>query len=291
MLLARLRSPLLAALLMLTLVGRGAGAEPARAQQQPQGQQPSPGATVGSLFAAGSTWNFDGTITAGAGPWASVTVTNTNCSTPYRPGTAQAGAIIFTAQLTATQTQTSQTIYQGDLLPFTGSNATGHVRIVTPAGADPASQVDASLWGLEMFALNNTFSVCLTGSGPATLTAQIAADSQQVVGMGYDVFGVVTTSGPDGSTLVALAATKIGTADGYTQWVFFFNGTTYLGTDTAVPSPQLSLAGSPAPGQVEVKYVAYGPDDPLCCPTLPPVTITYTWDGTKLTSSGTPPGH
>ena len=265
-------------------------AAPALAQQG-GAPQPQPGALVGSQRVTGPTFDFDGDIAADNFPFTLVTVTNTNCTTPYRPGTAQAGAIIFTAQLTATQTQTSQTIYQGDLLPFTGSNATGHVRIVTPAGADPASQVDASLWGLEMFALNNTFSVCLTGSGPATLTAQIAADAQQVAGMGYDVFGVVTTSGPDGSTLIALAATKIGTADGYTQWVFFFNGTTYLGTDTAVPSPQLSLAGSPAPGQVEVKYVAYGPDDPLCCPTLPPVTITYTWDGTTLTSSGTPPGH
>lgn len=102
MTLTRLQSLLLVGLLALTLGFPATRTEPARAQQQPRGQQPSPGATVGSLFATGSTWNFDGSITAGAGPWASLTVTNTTCSTPYQPGTAQAGAIIFTAQLTVT---------------------------------------------------------------------------------------------------------------------------------------------------------------------------------------------
>jgi hypothetical protein len=44
---------------------------------------------------------------------------------------------------------------------------------------------------------------------------------------------------------------------------------------------QLGLAGSPAPGQINVQYFGYGA----------PMTVTYTWDGSKLTPNGTPPGH
>src|SRR5262249_18594794 len=109
---------------------------------------------------------------------------------------------------------------------------------------------------------------------------------------GYDPFGLVLTYGPDGSTpLIAIAGTKIGSADGYNQWVFFFTGTTFIGTDTFDPSPGLQLVGSPGSGPVNVQYVAYAPSDPPWCPTLPPVTITYTWNGSKLTPNATPPGH
>jgi hypothetical protein len=146
------------------------------------------------------------------------------------------------------------------------------------------------MWNLPTFFMGDTFSVCLASAAVASVATTIAADSRQVVAMGYDLIGVVTTAGPDGGTFVGIAGTKIGTADGYTQWVFFFNGTTYLGTDTAVPSPQLQLVGSPGAGQIAVQYTNYAPDDPLCCPSLPPVTITYTWDGTRVTPSGTPPG-
>lgn len=274
-------------LLLLVTAAMSVQQRVARAQPAPQ---PRSGTAVGSLKATGSTWNFDGDLTA-AGPWTFVTVTNTTCATPYRPGTAQAGAIIFTGQLTRTQTQTALAIYEGDLLPFRGSQAQGHVRVTTPAGANPETHVDARIWGLEMFALENTFTVCLTPRLPSSVAALITADAQQVVALGYDVTGVVTTSSPDGGTLVALSGVKTPTADGDTQWVFFFNDATYLGTDTALPSPQLSLAGSPGPGQVDVHYTTYALNDPLCCPSLPPVTITYTWDGERLTPSGTPPGH
>ncbi len=283
----RLLPLLLAALLAPLVLQLPAEAQPG----PPSAAQPQPGIDFGSQRVTGATWTFDGNVQAGTGPWTMVTVTNTNCDTPYRPGTAQAGAIIFTAQLSVTQTQSSQTVYRGDLLPFTGSKADGHVQVITPSGASPVTHIDVGLWNLEQFALDNTFSICLTAGGAGTLTAQIAAASQKVVALGYDVFGVVTTAAPDGSTVIALAGIKIGIADGYTQWVFFFDGTTYLGTDTAVPSPQLALAGSPGPGQISVQYTHYAADDPLCCPSLPPVTITYTWDGEKLTPNGTPPGH
>ena len=152
------------------------------------------------------------------------------------------------------------------------------------------THVDASLWGVATEALppGTSFTVCLLA---ASMAGQIASATQQVAAMGYDVFGVATTTGPDGSFLIALAGLRIGSADGLGQWVFFFSGTTYLGTDTAAPSPTIALAGSPAPGQIDVRYATYGPTDPACCPSGPPVTITYTWDGVHVTPNGTPPGH
>ena len=134
-----------------------------------------------------------------------------------------------------------------------------------------------------------------TGMGLAqaapTTGSLIISDVQQVLNKGYDPFGVVTTYGPDGSSFIAIAGTLIGSADGYNQWVFFFSGASYIGTDTGQPSPQLSLTGSPAGGAVSVSYVNYGPNDPLCCPSRAPITITYSWDGSSVTPNGTPPGH
>jgi hypothetical protein len=249
----------------------------------------------------GSTWNFDGSVPAGSGPWTSVSVTNSSCNRPSMPGTAQAGLIAFTAELAPTPTAAGITAWQGNLTAVQGSMATGHVRVVTPATENPLSQVDVTIYGLEQMAQGNTFWVCLDGATSGSLQQTIAADIAQIQGRSFDVgsfgsmsfqiFNVVSTTGPDGSIFIALAGFRSPSADGAPMWVFFFNGTTYLGTDTLVPSPGLNLAGSSAPGEVNVTYSNYASNDPLCCPSLPPVTITYTWDGTSVTASGTPPGH
>ena len=65
---------------------------PASAQVAP----PNPaGVTVGSLAVTGPTWNFDGDVQAGSGPWASVQIRNQECDRPYRPGPSPAGFINF----------------------------------------------------------------------------------------------------------------------------------------------------------------------------------------------------
>jgi hypothetical protein len=215
---------------------------------------PTPGITVGSQPVTGATWNLDSDVATADGPWDRVTITNTSCTTPYRPGSAQAGAIIFTALLEPTPSESGAAILQGDLLPFTGSMARGHVQLLTPPGQIPNTRLNVSLFGLEPFAVDNTLFACLTPTSLAVTTEQIALDGAQVVAFGYQPFGVVTTSTPGGDTLIAVAGTRLRSADGSPQWVFFFLGTTYLGTDTAVPSPQLRLAGTPGPGQVDVQY-------------------------------------
>jgi LppP/LprE lipoprotein len=262
----------------------------ANAQSVPQ--PPAPGFTVGTQMVESSTWNFEGDLDLDAGPWGNVTVTNTSCAMPYRPGTAQAGAILFSASLQPTPTTSGLTIAQGDLLPFTGSSATGFVTVLTPPSTDAPTHVDAMLIGLEEFALNNTLSVCLTPANNAMFTADVATDADYVTAQSYEPFQIlITPTTPDGPPLISIAAFQTPTADAYTQFVFFFIGSTFLGTDTSAPSPQLELTGSPGPSQVDVQYANYAPNDPLCCPSLPPVTITYTWDGASLTPNGVPPGH
>ncbi len=257
------------------------------------------GVSAGSLKVTGATWNFDADVSSAGSPWTSVIVTNlSSCERPLPiPGTAQAGAIVFTAQLSPVPSQTSQVTLQGDLLPLRGSSASGYVMLVVPPAGE--THVNAGLFGLEQFAIDNTLTVCLIsgpgtpgGSGSSsTLTGQVLSDMQKVLSLGYDVTGVVTTYGPDGSSFIGISGAKLNNADGGPQWVFFFTGASYLGTDTAVPSSFLALAGTPAAGQISVSYQNYAPGDPLCCPTLPPVTITYTWNGSTVTPSGTPPGH
>src|SRR5262249_9584827 len=155
--------------------------------------------TVGSQTVDSSFWNFDGDLAIDAGPWGEVTVTNTNCAVPFRPGTAQAGAIIFTAPLQPMTTQSGLVIAQGDLLPFRGSAAMGHVSVLTPSNTEPTSHVDATLFGLEESALNNTLSVCLMPADSSIITAEVTADTNYVVSQSYDPFQTLITPTTPGS--------------------------------------------------------------------------------------------
>src|SRR5690242_11330073 len=92
----RLRSRMLfrsaiAAVLLLT------AASPALAQ--PAAPQPQPGVLVGQLQVTGASWSFSGSLPGLSGPFESATVTNTNCTRPLLPGSAQAGAVTFTTVL------------------------------------------------------------------------------------------------------------------------------------------------------------------------------------------------
>lgn len=98
---------------------------------------------------------------------------------------------------------------------------------------------------------------------------------------------------PDGfgHTLYAWHGTCAGSADGYCQMMFFFIDTRFLGTDTKDPSTAIAEYRAAGTGTIAVTYASYGPQDPLCCPSGKPVTITYHWNGSRLIPSGIPPGH
>ncbi len=92
-----------------------------------------------------------------------------------------------------------------------------------------------------------------------------------------------------GGVLTAVIGTRSPTADGYGQIVFFWHNQNFLGWDSSTESIAISRLTSPSPGVIAVTYVHYGPNDPLCCASLAPVTINYSWNGTALQSSGAPP--
>jgi serine/threonine-protein kinase len=106
---------------------------------------------------------------------------------------------------------------------------------------------------------------------------------------------------PDGN-VVRVRATEAGgvlavqkgickdSATGRCQLLFIYLDERFLGTDTLNASAGISDIRAAGTGRFSASYANYAPNDPGCCPSRPPVTITYTWDGTKLTPDGTPPG-
>ena len=70
--------------------------------------------------------------------------------------------------------------------------------------------------------------------------------------------------------------------------VFFWHNATFLGTDASQPHLGCQLLSAQG-GQFVVGYENFAPSDPLCCPSQPPVDITYTWDGQALQPNGSPP--
>ena len=247
------------------------------AHAQTAAPPPQPGVLAGQMEVTGPTWSFQSTLADVSGPWASATVTNTNCTTPYLPGSAQAGAVIFTTPLTPATTS-------GVLEPFRGSAATGQITLA-PMADRGGTTVTASLSGLEPFVQGTTLSVCLSVMLRPSVLADIDVGQQRVAATNFDVTGVSTTSGDTHQhVLIAISGTQT-TSDGVNhQMVFFFVGDTFLGTDTALPSlAPLQLMGSPGADQLDVMY-----EDPAGGS---PVTITYTLADGALTPSGTPPGH
>ena len=119
-----------------------------------------------------------------------------------------------------------------------------------------------------------------------TLDPQVIKSKGYTPGEGY-----AETNDGTGGTLYAWKAVCTGSADGYCQKVFFFDGTRYLGTDTLNSSTQIMSVDASGPATIGVTYANYLPNDPYCCPSGDPVTILYHWTGGRLVPSGTPPGH
>ncbi|HZS93994.1 MAG TPA: LppP/LprE family lipoprotein [Chloroflexota bacterium] len=98
-----------------------------------------------------------------------------------------------------------------------------------------------------------------------------------------------TTADGSGHTLIAWPAVCRGSADGHCQRVFFFAGDRFVGADTSGTTPSITNISAAGPRAFSITYAHYKPSDPLCCPSLPAVTITYRWNGTRMLASGRPP--
>jgi hypothetical protein len=252
-------------------------AAPVAHAQQTLTVPPQPGILVGQAEVTGPSWTFSDNLPSASGPWDMVTVTNTNCSRPYLPGTAQAGAVIFTATLGPGPRS------NGTLHAFVGSQASGNVQLL-PMADTGGTNVTTSLDALEPFAEATTLSVCLTQGPQPPILADINVGQQRVAATNFDVTGVATASSDAGQPLIAISGSQTTFSGTNRQFVFFFVGDTYLGTDTSIPSlAPLQLVGSPGDNQIGVSY-----DDPSGGG---PVIITYRLSAGSLAPDGTPPGH
>lgn len=81
----------------------------------------------------------------------------------------------------------------------------------------------------------------------------------------------VVVSDGRGGTLTAAIGVRSITADGHGQLVFFFHGQHFLGWDSNREINSIQDITAVGPRRLDVTYVRYAPDDPLCCPSLSPL--------------------
>ena len=98
----------------------------------------------------------------------------------------------------------------------------------------------------------------------------------------------MTVSDGAGGYLTAVPALRNPSADGHGALVFFWHNQTFLGWDTNKETWNVSVRGGGA-NAIEATYADYAPGEPACCPSLPPVTITYRWNGVGLAQNRTLP--
>ncbi|WDL95921.1 LppP/LprE family lipoprotein [Alicyclobacillus sp. ALC3] len=87
-----------------------------------------------------------------------------------------------------------------------------------------------------------------------------------------------------GETLSAWICILSASQDGYAEHVFFFLNGKFLETDAQL-SPEITTAKAAGTGAIAVTYPVYKSTDALAKPTGTPVTITYTWNGSKLVAN------
>lgn len=73
-----------------------------------------------------------------------------------------------------------------------------------------------------------------------------------------------------------------GDGDGTAQQIYFFDNNRYLGRDTADIHYQ-STVHPESTGEINAVYGHFLPNDPTCCPSGQPYTVTYHWNGSTLT--------
>jgi hypothetical protein len=95
---------------------------------------------------------------------------------------------------------------------------------------------------------------------------------------------VVTVGDGSGGYLTAVPALRNPSADGHGSLVFFWHNQRFVGWDTNMETwnVQVRSGGSDT---IDAKYPVYAKGDAACCPSLPPITITYRWGGDALTQS------
>lgn len=95
----------------------------------------------------------------------------------------------------------------------------------------------------------------------------------------------VVTSDGNGGVLTAIGGTRFPTADGLGQLVFFFHNGKVVGVNSDVEVTAIKSIKSIGVGKFAITYVNYKSTDPMVNPSLPPQTVTYSWNGSALVPS------
>ena len=108
-----------------------------------------------------------------------------------------------------------------------------------------------------------------------------------VVSRGYQPTGKtwLITADPEGNKLLVQQALCSNMPDRHCQKLFIAFNDRFLGTDTFLPSWEVHDVAQEGVGRFSAIYNDLS--DPYRA--VLPVKVTYTWDGRKLTASGTPP--
>jgi LppP/LprE lipoprotein len=90
-------------------------------------------------------------------------------------------------------------------------------------------------------------------------------------------------------TLTAVVGVRYPTADGFGQIVFFWHDRVFDSQSSRYETTAVDTINSLAPGTFVIRYARYRKSDPMCCPTLKPLKVSYGWSGHILISNGVPP--
>jgi hypothetical protein len=124
----------------------------------------------------------------------------------------------------------------------------------------------------------------LSNQGYSATAAIVSADTVYLHAQLFTVDSHIVSRLQDGALLYIFHSICAGSADGHCQAVAVFRGSArkpiwlhqYVGVRGMRPTP-LGFA---------ITAVSYASQDPLCCPSLPDVTDTYTWDGVRFVERG-----
>src|SRR5579871_4148213 len=91
-------------------------------------------------------------------------------------------------------------------------------------------------------------------------------------------------------TITAVIGQRWPTADAKGQVVFFWHNAVFSGMSANFETPEVLSHKSPAAGTFVITYARYKKSDPMCCPTLKPLKVTYAWSSNHtFISNGMPP--
>lgn len=154
--------------------------------------------------------------------------------------------------------------------------------------------VVASLLGAGQFGMAHAGNLAPSASAPTKSQINYRLSHTIEVGSKGTHFKAMSkpktiNDGRGTGTLTAVVGVRYPTADAYGQIVFFWHNNVFNSQSSTYETTAVDTVTSPAPGAFVIRYARYRKNDPLCCPTLKPLKVSYGWSGRILISNGVPP--